>query len=224
MGKQSGAFHCGRSKDRAVNQRISDVGGFGKSIRLSYITQSTDGVSVERSRAAPGFLHPALQHRHHGMGHIASGPDGMLYLSSGSRTDSGEAGNDPRISNEGETPLTSCLWKLDPKAENPRIEVVARGLRNAYGFAWDDVGRLFTVSNGPDSDAPEEMNLIKPGNHYGFPYQYSDWSVARRLYAHTPAAPAGMEFTMPLANLALMAAARLAGRWPPSIRIRHPRA
>src|SRR5262249_13596128 len=63
----------------------------------------------------------------HGVGHIAFGPDGLLYANSGSRTDGNEAGNDPRYSPEGETPLTACLWRLDPRAEKPAIEVHARG-------------------------------------------------------------------------------------------------
>jgi glucose/arabinose dehydrogenase/cytochrome c551/c552 len=138
----------------------------------------------------------------HGVGHLAIGPDGMLYVNSGSRTDGGEAGTDPHYSKEGETDITACLWKLDPRAEQPKIEVVARGIRNAYGFAWDGDGHLFTVSNGPDYNAPEEMDFIEPGRHYGFPFQFSTLPVKPHFpYPHTPPAPPGLVFTPPVLNV-----------------------
>ncbi len=137
----------------------------------------------------------------HGVSHLAFGPDGMLYVSSGSRTDGGEDGTVPRISKEGETDITACLWRMDPAAATPKIEVVARGIRNAYGFAWTPEGQLFTVSNGPDADAPEEMDAIVTGNHYGFPYQFSDWPLTPKPYPHTPEPPAGLTFSQPVLNL-----------------------
>ena len=82
------------------------------------------------------------------------------------------------------------------------METLAHGLRNPYGFAWDAQGRLFTVSNGPDANAPEEMDFIEPGKHYGFPYQFSDWPVAPgKPYPHTPTPPPGLTFTLPVKNL-----------------------
>jgi glucose/arabinose dehydrogenase len=134
----------------------------------------------------------------HGVGHIAIGPDGFVYVSSGSRTDGNEPGTDKRYFQGGEVPLTACLWRIDPKAEHPEIEFFARGLRNAYGFCWDDHGRMFATDNGPDADAPEELNLIEKGKHYGFPFQFANWT--NKPYAYTPDPPPGVEFTWPVAN------------------------
>jgi len=109
----------------------------------------------------------------HGVSHIAQGPDGFLYVSSGSRTDGGEAGNDPVLWKGGEHALTAAIWRIDPRAEGgPRLETFASGVRNAWSFAWNDRGELFSVSNGPDEDEPEELDLIERGKHYGFPYEY----------------------------------------------------
>jgi glucose/arabinose dehydrogenase len=135
----------------------------------------------------------------HGVGNIAVGPDGFVYVSSGSRTDGNEAGTDPHFYQLGEVPLTACLWRLDPKSEHPEIEVFARGLRNAYGFCWDENGHMFATDNGPDADAPEELNRIEKGKHYGFPYQFSDWKD--KPYTYTPHAPPETTFTPPVVNL-----------------------
>ncbi|HAB15219.1 MAG TPA: PQQ-dependent sugar dehydrogenase [Verrucomicrobiota bacterium] len=143
----------------------------------------------------------------HGISDIRFGPDGMLYVSSGSRTDGGEKGTDPALGQMGEVDLTATLWRLDPKSESPQVEIVARGIRNAYSFAWDDQGHLFTVSNGPDAHAGEEMDALvvpKPGEsprHHGFPYQLGLRPAAEKWYPHTPDAPAGASFVLPVANL-----------------------
>ncbi|TLD71808.1 c-type cytochrome [Phragmitibacter flavus] len=134
----------------------------------------------------------------HGLSHIAQGPDGMMYVTSGARTDGGESGDLPNYDQSGEHHLTATLWRLNPDETPPRIEIFARGLRNSYGFCWDNRGRLFATENGPDADPPEELNLIEEGRHYGFPYQYADWT--NKPYPHSPDLPAGIEVTQPIRN------------------------
>jgi glucose/arabinose dehydrogenase/mono/diheme cytochrome c family protein len=135
----------------------------------------------------------------HGVGHIAIGPDGFIYINSGSRTDGSEPGQDPRYWTGGEHEFTACIWRIDPRSPKPQIEIFARGVRNAYGFCWNDQGEMFATDNGPDADAPEELNQIERGKHYGFPYQFSNWT--NKPYAYTPDPPAGTKFTLPIANL-----------------------
>ncbi len=135
----------------------------------------------------------------HGVGHLAFGPDGHLYVNSGSRTDGNEPGKDDRYSKAGETPLTACIWRLDPRMEKPKVEVYARGLRNAYGFCWNERGEMIATDNGPDADPAEELNLIRKGEHYGFPYRFSNED--KKPYRHTPAAPPGLTFVDPIPNV-----------------------
>ena len=135
----------------------------------------------------------------HGVNHIAQGPDGLLYVSSGSRTDGGETGQSPNYDKSGENPLTATLWRLNPETEHPNIEIFANGLRNTYHFTWDHAGHLLGVENGTDADTPEELNLIERGKHYGFPFEFGDWT--KKPYPHTPDAPKDLAFVRPFKNV-----------------------
>ena len=142
----------------------------------------------------------------HGVGNIAEGPDGMLYVSSGSRTDGGEvnggeAGRSSIYWKGAETDLTAGIWRIDPKSENPAVEVFAHGIRNAWTFAWNDHGELFSASNGPDANVPEELDFVERGKHYGFPYQFADYPATAKPYPYTPDAPAGLTFTSAIRNI-----------------------
>ena len=135
----------------------------------------------------------------HSVGHIAEGPDGMIYVSSGSRTDGNERSPDPNYFSGGEVGLTACLWRLDPEHSDPELEIFARGLRNTWGFCWNESGELFGTDNGPDAHAPEELNRLTASAHYGFPFQFADWP--NKPYSYTPNAPEGTKFTHPIINL-----------------------
>ena len=151
-----------------------------------------------------GFDHPwGTGPYNHGANHLATGPDGMIYLSVGSRTDHGEAGKDPEKTNidtHGETDVTACMMRLDPKADRAKPEVWARGLRNSFGFDWDDQGRLVATENGPDADHPEELNWVRQGKHYGFPYRFGN--LALPMYPDAAIAPKELTaFEKPILNL-----------------------
>ncbi len=135
----------------------------------------------------------------HAVAHLAFGPDGFLYVGNGARTDGGFSDAKNKWAGGGETPITAAIWRLDPRPEKPEIEIFARGVRNAYGFCWNDRGEMIATENGPDADAPEELNHIEQGRHYGFPYQFSDWT--KKAYDRSPDAPDGLALTTPIPNL-----------------------
>ena len=141
----------------------------------------------------------------HGVSHIAFGPDGKLYVSSGSRTDSGEEGDIPEIAKTGETELTASIWRFDENFLEEKSaglpHILARGIRNPYGFAWDDAGHLLTAANGPDAHLAEEMDIVEEGKHYGFPFQFANHSPTEQFYKHTPTPPKGLEFTPSIENI-----------------------
>jgi glucose/arabinose dehydrogenase len=143
----------------------------------------------------------------HGACRIAQGPDGMIYLGSGSRTDHGEAGEDPKISRLGEAPhpdipggeYTACILRFDPSRGQQTPEVYSRGNRNPFGFDWDDQGRLLDAEHGPMADHPEELNLIERGKHYGFPYVFGDGETP--AYSDRPLPPRQLRFVAPIKNV-----------------------
>lgn len=149
----------------------------------------------------------------HGACRIAQGPDGLIYLGSGSRTDHGEAGDDPQISRLGEAPhpdvpggpgfaggeFTACILRFDPISGQQVPEVYSRGNRNPFGFDWDEKGRLIDAEHGPMADHPEELNHIQQGKHYGFPYVFGNQE--KPDYPDSPRPPAGLAFEPPIRNV-----------------------
>ena len=48
------------------------------------------------------------------------------------------------------------------------VEIISSGLRNPQGFARDTDGNLWETEHGPQGG--DELNLLKPGLNYGWPY------------------------------------------------------
>lgn len=68
--------------------------------------------------------------------------------------------------------------------------VIARGLRNPQGLMRDDEGRIWSTEHGPRGG--DKLNLIRPGNDYGWPYvtlgtDYGKhtWPLARQQGRHS---------------------------------------
>lgn len=149
----------------------------------------------------------------HGACRIAQGPDGKIYVGSGSRTDHGEVGEAPGVSRLGEAPhpdipggpgfpggeFTASILRFDPAKAQQVPEVYSRGNRNPFGFDWDDQGRLLDAEHGPMADHPEELNLIRQGQHYGFPYVFGNGELPD--YPDRVAPSAGARFVPPVRNV-----------------------
>lgn len=130
---------------------------------------------------------------------IVVSPDGKwLYLNSGSRTDHGEVeSNQGAFPDMREVPLTSGIFRLPADSSNLLIPndstrlqaaglVFARGTRNSYDPAFAPNGELFAGDNGPDADYPDELNWLREGRHYGFPWRFGNEDNQQRFADYDP--------------------------------------
>lgn len=111
------------------------------------------------------------------------GPDGMLYVSVGSKCNItvGCSEGDPRRAAILRYTITGGIPVDNPFASDPdprRRAVWAEGLRNSVDFIFLPDGRLWATHNGSDglgNDLPPEEVLIEVerGKHYGWPYCYT---------------------------------------------------
>ncbi|MHB1134445.1 MAG: PQQ-dependent sugar dehydrogenase [Chloroflexota bacterium] len=130
----------------------------------------------------------------HNGGRVKVGPDGKLYVTAGDAGQSGAAqslgtlaGKILRLNLDGSIP------EDNPFADSP---IYSYGHRNPQGLAWQPVtGRLYATEHGPSGN--DEVNLIEPGNNYGWPtvtgMQHGTFTAP--LITFTPSvAPAGAAF------------------------------
>jgi glucose/arabinose dehydrogenase len=104
-------------------------------------------------------------------------PDGQwLYFGSGSRTDHGEKQGSQR-----EVPLTSAIFRVPVDAHDLMLQndatvlqpyLYADGFRNPFEMEFNGEAELFAIDNGPDIDLPDEINWVREGNSYGFPWRF----------------------------------------------------
>src|SRR5437762_11115256 len=178
----------------------------------------------------------AFDHQWNG---IVVSPDGrFVYLASGSRPDHGEVQtSEGRFPGLREVALTAKIFRLpasasgivlpdDEQALSASGFVFARGVRNSFDPAFNAAGDLFSGDNSGDRDDSDELNWLREGGHYGFPWRLgtndtpqqfpgydaeADRLVDHRFYAYQhgffhddptyPLRPAGVTFTDPIPNL-----------------------
>ena len=101
---------------------------------------------------------------------IIFGPDGKLYVSIGSTCNVCEEKSDDR----------AAVVRFDSDGSNRHV--FAKGLRNAVGMAVHPrTGEIWVTQNERDNLEPdhqdlppEEINILKDGGDYGWPYCHSD--------------------------------------------------
>jgi glucose/arabinose dehydrogenase len=141
-----------------------DTDGF---IYAYYTTETDNRITRFRFDDSPErvLLAGIPKASNHDGGRLAFGPDGMLYASTG------DAG-DKDLAQDGES-LAGKILRLNPDGSIPTDNpssispMYSKGHRNVQGLAWDERGRLWASEFGQNTT--DELNLIEPGNNYGWP-------------------------------------------------------
>ncbi len=145
-----------------------------------------DTVAVTEPYLIPG----GRDHRFNGI--IVTLDQKYLIVNSGSRTDHGE---EP-VNGGREYPVTSAMFKIPINSKNlilynnddslkPYLYV--DGVRNSFDMAYTPGGDLIATENGDTRDDNEELNLIREGHHYGFPWRIGTLDNAQQFPVYDPA-------------------------------------
>ena len=139
--------------------------------RKLYVSESGRVRLFTRNGASRTILR-SLPYERHQQNAIVAGPDGRLYLGSGSTCDSCVE-RDPR---------SAAILSFRPDGSD--LRVVASGLRNPYGLVF--VKRsLYVTVNGKDKlgdGEPAEMVVrIRPGANYGWPDCWPSYALRKLI-------------------------------------------
>ncbi len=130
---------------------------------------------------------------------LAIDPNGeYIYINSGSRTDHGEIqSNNGAFPDIRETALTSAILRIPIDSENLVLPdnadslaangyLYADGVRNTFDLAFAGNGDLFGAENSGDRDDGDELNWIREGNHYGFPWRMGTNDTPQQFSDYDP--------------------------------------
>jgi glucose/arabinose dehydrogenase len=126
---------------------------------------------------------PAGPRNHHWTKNLIASPDGAkLYVTVGSNSNVAEHGMKEEAGR-------AAIWEVD--TASGRHRVLASGLRNPNGLAWEPHSRvLWTVVNERDeigSDlVPDYLTAVREDAFYGWPYSYFGQHVDERVQPPRP--------------------------------------
>ena len=106
----------------------------------------------------------------HAVNDLVVGPDDRLYLSIGNLDRLHSTRDLEADLARPHADLLGTVVSFRPDGSD--VRVVARGIRNVYGLAFDDDGRLFGVDNDGTTQTGwrrEELLQIRPGADFGYP-------------------------------------------------------
>ena len=158
-----------------------------------------DTVAVTVPYLIPG----GRDHRFNGI--VVTLDQKYLIVNSGSRSDHGE---EP-VNGGREYPITSAMFKIPIDAKNLILYnnvdslkpyLFVDGVRNSFDMAYTPTGDLIATENGDTRDDTEELNWIREGHNYGFPWRIGTLDNAQQFPDYDPAndpllGPSNMEST-----------------------------
>ena len=158
--------------DRTIFWSFTEPRNGGNGTSVARAVLSPDRRRLEQVRVIFRSL-PTYDGTMHYGSRVLFGPDGMLYVTIGERSDTpmrrhaqqldGHLGKVVRITPEGEAPQDNPFVGQ----AGARPEIWTLGHRNPQAAAFDTEGRLWVIEHG--TAGGDELNLIEKGKNYGWP-------------------------------------------------------
>lgn len=158
--------------DQTIFWTFTEPRGTGNGTSVARGVLSPDRRSLQQVKVILQTM-PSFTNNLHFGSRLAFGPDGMLYVTMGERSDlktrpqaqhpDSHLGKVLRITTDG-APAPGNPFLNQPGA---RPEIYSVGHRNVQAAAIDGAGKLWIVEMGPQGG--DELNLIMKGKNYGWP-------------------------------------------------------
>jgi glucose/arabinose dehydrogenase len=157
--------------DRTIYWSYSEPREGGNATSVARAVLSADNRALEQVNVIFRALPVYDGDKHYGS-RLAFGPDGMLYVTLGERSDApmrpltqkldNHMGKIVRITPEGKAPDDN------PFVGQPGAlpEIWSMGHRNVQAAAFDPTGRFWDIEHGPAGG--DELNLVEKGRNYGW--------------------------------------------------------
>lgn len=176
--------------DRTIFWSFSEPRSGGNATSVARGTLSADRTALSDVRVILQAT-PAYDGDKHFGSRLAFGPDGMLYVTLGERSDTpmrpqaqqmdSHMGKILRIRPDGTVPEDNPF--VSQSGAKP--EIWSLGHRNVQAAAFDSQGRLWEIEHG--TRGGDELNLVAKGKNYGWPLQAYGMEYSGSLPIRSPA-------------------------------------
>lgn len=179
--------------DRTIYFSYAEPRDGGNGTAVARAALSSDRRTLEQMRVI-FRAEPTYDGRLHYGSRLVFGPDRLLYVTTGERSDTSMRKYAQQVDNH-----LGKVLRFDPEGSAPkdnpfsgkagaRPEVWTLGHRNIQSAAFDPAGRLWIVEHG--ARGGDELNLIERGRNYGWPLvtygeEYSGRPIAGSVTARS---------------------------------------
>ena len=160
------------ASDRTIYWSFSEPRSGGNATSVARGVLSADRKQLEQVRVI-FHAQPTYDGNKHFGSRLAFGPDGMLFITLGERSDTvmrpqaqqlnSHMGKILRINPDGSVPSDNPFVGQG----DARPEIWSLGHRNVQASAFDAQGRLWDIEHG--AQGGDELNLVEKGKNYGWP-------------------------------------------------------
>jgi aldose sugar dehydrogenase len=190
------ALSPGFSSDRTIFWSFTEPRQEGNGTSVARGVLSADRRSLQDVRVIFRALPSYANNMHYGS-RLAFGPDGMLYITLGERSDApmrpyaqrmdAHLGKIIRIAPDGSVPADNPF-----RGQTGALpEIWSVGHRNVQAATFDSQGRFWIIEHG--TNGGDELNLVHRGRNYGWPVQAYGKEYSGQMIPGAAPQRAGME-------------------------------